>query len=65
VGKRTGVRGKQPTADCAFLMDTGTTFFIFSVLPNKVAEALTRFFFCFFTLETGSFEDENKINLNW
>jgi hypothetical protein len=25
-------------------MDTGTTFFIFTVLPNKVAEALTRFF---------------------
>jgi hypothetical protein len=44
VGKPAGVRGKQLTAACAFLMDTGTTFFIFTVLPNKVAEALTNFF---------------------
>jgi len=64
VGKPAGVRGRQLTAACAFLMDTGTTSFIFTVLPNKVAETLT-IFLCFFTLETGSSKDKNKISINW
>jgi hypothetical protein len=45
-------------------MDAGTTFVIFTVLPNKVAEALTRFFFVSLPWKMASFKTRIKISIN-